>query len=133
MNEPYNAAERLHVRRAAKAARVADGLDEGVVRSVMSDPVGRGWMYRRLERCHIFKTSHTGNALNTAFAEGERNIGLMFLDDIMRACPQQYTQMMEEENVRRTANDRDRSRRNPADDGRDLGGPEPDDDPDEAA
>lgn len=53
-----------------------------------------------LEACHIFASSHTGNALNTAFAEGERNIGLRLLNGIMAAAPDQYVQMMRERNER---------------------------------
>lgn len=103
MTEPYNAAERRHVREAAKVVRIDASLDREVVVAIMQHSNGRRWMWNRLEACHIFAPSHSGNALNTAFAEGERNIGLMFLADIMAHCPEQYIQMAREANDRARA------------------------------
>jgi hypothetical protein len=95
----------------------------------MSGVAGRAWLHSLLEACHVFATSHTANALNTAFAEGERNIGLLILNDVMAACPDQYVVMMKEANARRTASDNtrkpaaatDSTAAEPTDDGEDGG------------
>jgi hypothetical protein len=41
-----------------------------------------------------------------AFKEGERNIGLQILRDLMRACPDMYVLMMREANERDTLSER---------------------------
>jgi hypothetical protein len=67
----------------------------------LSMPVARRYMWRVLEACHTFGTSYSDNPYRMAFQEGERNIGIKLLADIMRYCPQQYSVMMQEaENVR---------------------------------
>jgi hypothetical protein len=108
----YNAAERAHVKAAAKAAKVADRERREIVGGIMSVAPGRSWMLDLLERCHIFQVSFNGNALASAFAEGERNVGLKLLNDIMSFCPDQYIAMMQERNERDRANESRRSRTN---------------------
>ncbi len=100
MTEPYNAAERTHVKAAARQARLADRARIDVLVSVMSTPGGRAWVLDILERCSIFATTFTGDALRSAFAEGQRNVGLFVLNDIMQTCPDQYVLMMQERNAR---------------------------------
>jgi len=131
MTEAYNAGERQHVRQAAKVARIADRQQREFITNLMSAVAGRAWLFSLLEACHVFATSHTANALNTAFAEGERNIGLLILNDVMAACPDQYVVMMREANARRTASDNNRK---PAASADSTAAAEPtDDDGDEAA
>lgn len=97
---PYNAAERKDVRRAEKVAKLADRQRVEVITNIMSTIPGRAWMLDRLERCHIFATTFVNDALITAFGEGQRNIGLQDIDDIMQACPDKYILMMRERNER---------------------------------
>lgn len=108
MTEQYNAGERQHVRQAAKLARLVDQQQREFITGLMGTIPGRAWVWSILESCHIFATSHTANALNTAFYEGERNIGLRILNDVMAACPDQYVVMTREANGRRTASDTNR-------------------------
>jgi hypothetical protein len=75
----------------------------------MSSVAGRSWTRELLESCHIFHASFTGEALSSAFKEGERSIGLRLLAGIMRAYPEAYVQMMSEQNGRRTEPVLDRS------------------------
>lgn len=111
MSDGYNAADRHHVRAAAKQAKIDESQRLEIIRGIMSLPAGRAWMLGHLETCHIFASSHTRNALDTAFAEGERNVGLRFLLDIMQACPEQYTVMMQERNARNISMELTRDRR----------------------
>ena len=84
------------VKRIAKDARQADLVRQEIIRGIMSLPQGRGWMYGLLERCHVFQTTFTGKSLSMAFQEGERNIGLELIQDVMAACPDQYVAMIRE-------------------------------------
>lgn len=96
----YNAAERADVKAAEKAAKLFDQQKRDMTNSIMSTTPGRAWMLDRLERCHVFSISYTNNANATAFAEGERNIGLQDLNDIMATCPDMYVLMLQERNAR---------------------------------
>jgi hypothetical protein len=103
LSEPYNAAERSHVKALAKTARFVEKAGLETVRGIMDTSSGRAWMLSVLNRCHIFSASFNTNALSMAFSEGERNVGLQFLKDIMAAAPDMYTVMMREDNERNTA------------------------------
>lgn len=124
----YNAGNRQDVRRLEKQAKADDAARKEVVVNLMDSTSGRLWMYERLSNCHLFSTSFSLTALETAFKEGERNQGLQLLTDVMGACPDQYVVMMREANVRhQLANNPTASRIGSADDyGRDQGS-EPDD------
>jgi len=62
----------------------------------MKNPRGRRIANKYLERCHIHETSFSTNLSQTNFAEGERNIGLQILKDIMKHAPDKYMRMIEE-------------------------------------
>jgi len=103
MSDEYNAAERSHVRLAEKEAKREENERKEIIKGLMSLAAGRAWVLARLESCHIFAPSFSRNALDMAFAEGERNVGLQILNDIMSACPDRYADMMEERNERDAA------------------------------
>ena len=96
-----NAASRKEIRRKEKEARQAE-RDRGVViLETMSTKNGRGYVWDQLAAAHVFATSYSPDALQMAFAEGERNFGLRLLNDIIEWCPEQFIQMMREQNERR--------------------------------
>jgi hypothetical protein len=99
-----NAASRKDIRRKEKESRIADRERAGVILSVMATRAGRGWAWDRLAEAHVFSTSYSPDALQMAFAEGERNAGLRLLNDIIEWCPEQFIQMMREQNERRDLN-----------------------------
>ena len=76
-----------------------------------------------LEHCHIFHTSYNDIGLRMSFMEGQREVGIRLLTDIMGACPDQYVQMMRERNERDSSYDA--GRRKPDTNGRDRQ-PDPD-------
>jgi hypothetical protein len=115
---PDNAADRKDIRRREKAARINDASRHACIRNVMSTIEGRHWLWDVLGDCHVFATTFTGDALQTAFNEGSRNVGLRLLADIMLACPDQYVQAQREANVRSTTDER---RSSALGDGRDSG------------
>jgi hypothetical protein len=105
----YNAANRKDVRRLEKQARLDERARQETVKGLMGSAQGRQWVYERLTLCHVFASSFSINALEAAFKEGERNVGLQLLNDVM-TCPDEYVLMMREANVRDlTASERSRS------------------------
>lgn len=62
---------------------------------VMGDPRGRRVIWRVLEKAGIYRSSYTGNS-ETFFREGERNIGLMLLAEMMTTCPELHIAMLQE-------------------------------------
>jgi hypothetical protein len=82
---------------------------------------GRAYFCNILEQAHIFTTTYADSANRTAFNEGNRNLGLMILSDIMKYCPEHYVAMMRERNERDVITD-NRLSRSDADSGRDAGG-----------
>lgn len=105
----YNASERRHVRSATKAAKLADIQRRDFLIASLATGPGRLWFHDLLVRCHLFHNPHSGNALNTAFACGEMNIGQQILIDIMKWCPDQYIQLMREANARDALSEQRRS------------------------
>lgn len=96
MTEPYNAGDAKAVREKAKQAKSADSDKKNVLVDLLASREGRLWMRDLLESCHIFQSSFGADALKTAFNEGERNVGLKLLSDIMQSCPDKYVEMMKE-------------------------------------
>jgi hypothetical protein len=113
-----NAADRKQIRHLEKQAKLADAQRRAVITSLMSTTFGREWMWDKLSECHMFVTTFNGDALQSAFMEGQRAIGLSMLSDIMIACPDQYIQAMRESNERSSLDER---RSSPVDDGGDPG------------
>ena len=102
---PYDASSRKDVRAAQKQARLAEQQRREIVNGIMSVEPGRRWMCDILEVCHIFATSYSDVGLRMSFMEGQREVGLRLLMDIMQSCPDQYIQMMRERNERNAADD----------------------------
>lgn len=116
----YNASERKDVRKAEKEAKFQEGQRREVMVSIMSVGPGRAWIWDILISCHVFASSYTNDPYRTAFYEGERNVGLRLLNDVMGSSPDQYVQMVKEANDRHiSASLRQSSGSDP--DGRDQG------------
>ena len=52
------------------------------LKSLLSSPIMRHFMWRVLERCGVYTTSFTGESAGTFFNEGQRQIGLWLLTEI---------------------------------------------------
>ena len=74
---------------------VRDEIDE--LLWLMSDPRGRRWMWRRLSDLGVYRLSYVqGDFATTAFNEGQRNVGLKLINQIMQHCPARFTEMQKE-------------------------------------
>jgi hypothetical protein len=104
----YNAGERKDVRQAEKAQALAEAGRKEIITLLMSTTPGRAWVLYLLEAAHIFTTSFDRDAIAMAFSEGERNQGLILLNDVLLNCPDSYILMLRERNERHLASERTR-------------------------
>jgi len=73
-----------------------DAADEEL-RAVMVTPPGRRVVFRLLDSStNLFGQSFTGDALTSAFGEGRRAVGISLMQELQRACPREYLQMLGE-------------------------------------
>lgn len=85
----------------AAASRKRDLSD---LKSLMSEPLGRRFMWSLLARAGVFLSCFTGNS-TTFFNEGKREIGLQYMHMINEACPELYHVMVTEANNIRKVDD----------------------------
>jgi hypothetical protein len=78
LHEPRDEAE-------AETARLTEDAD---LKWLMGDPRGRRIARRLLERSWLWSSTFTGDALGSAFREGERNVGLKLLARLIEAAPE---------------------------------------------
>ena len=76
-------------------SRLAAEQQDEDINWLMSNKAGRRIAWRLLERTGVFRSSFTGNS-ETFFREGQRNVGLMLLDQIHRVAPDLYATMLKE-------------------------------------
>jgi hypothetical protein len=58
--------------------------------TLMSTPAGSRFIWRLLTLSGVFRSSFSSDALVMAMNEGQRNLGLRLLGDVMEACPDKY-------------------------------------------
>ena len=63
---------------------------------LMGNKRGRRIVWRLLEKTGVFRTSFRLNN-EMAFLEGQRNVGLIYLDAINANCPELYLTMLKEQ------------------------------------
>lgn len=63
---------------------------------VLSSPEGRRFVWRILSAAGIFRSSFAPDDRGTSFREGQRDIGLMVLEDVMLRKPERFVQMQQE-------------------------------------
>lgn len=101
----YDADNPGHVDKARNKQALAIEAEENLFRHIMRDEKGRRLMFWLLEQSHMYRPSFVpGDQFQTAFAEGERNIGLKLFAKIQQHCPTEYMAMMEEERIRNERN-----------------------------
>ena len=66
------------------------------IRWLMSDRRGRNVVWWLLGEAGIYQQSHTGDALNTAFREGGRRLGLKLHDRLLDADPGALIRLLQE-------------------------------------
>lgn len=89
----------------AKEERRQREKSQSDLRHVMNSKEGRRFIWRLLGETGIYRQSFSSDPLLMARNEGERNIGLKLLAELMEACPKRYLDaqnesMKDEENAR---------------------------------
>lgn len=86
--------------------RLARETEESDLKWLMGSKRGRRIVWRALDRAGVFRLSFNTNAMQMAFAEGNRNEGLRTLSLIHTHCPELYPVMLKEQvNDHRNADD----------------------------
>ena len=98
MVEVKNAGDPEQVAKAKEREKRGRELELSDLAFILADVRGRRFYWRKLEGCGIFKLSFTGVSAHTDFNEGQRNIGLLMLNDLMEANPEALIIMMRENN-----------------------------------
>ena len=78
----------------AKLERETEAAD---LKWLMGSKRGRRIVWRQLERAGVFRLSFNTNAMQMAFAEGNRNEGLRTIETIHTHCPELYPVMVREQ------------------------------------
>ncbi|MBX9946074.1 MAG: hypothetical protein K2Y40_18510 [Reyranella sp.] len=88
----YDAGDRLSVSDRQKRHRLAAERADADLVWLMNQREGRRFVWRLLQLCHLYESSFTGTSA-TFFREGERNVGLQVLADIVRLCSDLHARM----------------------------------------
>lgn len=89
------ATEAALAEKAEQQQRELDSEDADL-RWLMGSKRGRRIVWRQLELAGVFKLSFNTNAMQMAFAEGNRNAGLRTVALIHQICPELYPTMVKE-------------------------------------
>ena len=81
-------------------ARIEQATEDDDLKWLMSSRQGRRIVWRLLQRAGVFRLSFNTNAMQMAFAEGNRNYGNALLGQVMKLCPDVYPRMVKEANER---------------------------------
>lgn len=90
-----NAADEGQVQEATRDAKLRRERELNDLRSVLNTVEGRRFLWRILEFCGLYKTSFTGSS-ETFFLEGQRNVGIKLITEIIETEPEAYLLMMKE-------------------------------------
>lgn len=88
-----------------KAREYSENLGVDDLKWFLSDKRGRRFMWRLLSETGLFRPSYTGNS-ETFFREGERNVGLKLLNQILEHCPDKFGMMQQEHTDEQRSSDR---------------------------
>lgn len=93
----YDSGDAKSVRDRAKGAKRVDTQRRETLIAILSHENGRDWLYSVLERCGIYQTPFSTDALLMAHRVGEQNIGRELLAAIVAADSKAYMRMLEEQ------------------------------------
>ncbi len=70
-----------------------DRIESKRLRTVMSTPEGREWMWNHLAECNVFHVGFAPDPYVHAFGAGRRNVGLELLDKLHKHAFDLYQSM----------------------------------------
>lgn len=95
-DRPYDASDVEQVREKRLSAKELQRQLDAMTVALMDTRQGRAWMWNLLTATKVFQSSFSNRALEMAFAEGQRNVGLLLMADITRVAPANYVKMAQE-------------------------------------
>ena len=105
----YNASSRKDIRAAEKLEAEARRAHLEFLAAAMSTAQGRAWFHAHLASCQCFVVVPTFEPNRDYFDIGRKSVGLPLMADLQTHCPNEYLQMMREEDARiNTAAERSR-------------------------
>lgn len=87
--------ERLQIDKELKK-RLEREAEEADIKWLMAGKQGRRIVWRMLERSGVYRSTFNSDAMLMAFAEGNRNSGLMLMMQVTTLCPDEYAEMLRE-------------------------------------
>ncbi len=93
MSKVKNAADENQIKIEREKNKFKQDTEDQDLKFLLSSDQGRRFIWNMLEKCGVFKSSFTGSS-ETFFLEGQRNIGLKLMSDIMRVDPDSYLKMI---------------------------------------
>lgn len=90
-----------------KRRRLQDERHDADLIWLMCHREGRRFMWRLLQSCRLYETGLAGTSA-AFYREGERNVGLRVLADIVRLCPDLHARMAIEFAARSSTKENDR-------------------------
>lgn len=95
-----NATDTRKIRRARTKDRLRQIQALKDLEDILATAGGRRWILSLLRRCRIYSVTYAGEATHeTAFQEGERNIGLHVLGVLLEEFPAQYSLALTEQSA----------------------------------
>ena len=98
MKKDYNPSSKEDVKQAQQRDKLRRETELDDLKKIISNNSGRRAIWRILEQAGLYRTSFTGNS-TTFFNEGQRNMGLWLLNEVVSADKQHYLSMIEENDV----------------------------------
>jgi hypothetical protein len=93
MSKVKNAADENQIKIDREKNKFKQDTEDNDLKFLLASDQGRRFIWNMLEKCGVFKSSFTGSS-ETFFLEGQRNIGLKLMSDIMRVDPESYLKMI---------------------------------------
>jgi hypothetical protein len=91
-----NASDPRTVEKKEKLQRERGRAKEDFIRASLGTREGRIWFWDLLDECGVFRNPWTANALVTAHACGEMNVGQKVLAEVVRIVPDYFSTMLKE-------------------------------------
>ncbi len=92
----YDASDETETKKRELEAKRRDRDTRDVLTALLTERKGRDWMWSLLSAAHMYEANPPSDPLQMAYREGERNIGLMLMQQLLRHAPNAIIQMMQE-------------------------------------
>ncbi len=116
-DQPYDSSDPKQVKKQRKDKAGDDRVANEEMKALLNSVAFRRWVWRCLDFCRFGQLSYCGeNTAETNFREGMRNVGNKIFEDIKKANPKAFIEMMEEaEKKLETRKEQERGGRNDED------------------